>query len=332
LALALNFGTTYLVQRLLESRMPETQTIDPSIYNLKTFLITTAISIGYLLLSHFLIGYKLDQVILILIFNLNFYVSKYSRKFILGFSIFIVYWIIFDFMKAFPNYAYHSVSTSELYNLEKSIFGIHSKGIMLTPNEYLKTHTKTFIDVISGIFYLMWIPVPLVFAGFLFFRNRLQFLYFSLTFVLVNFIGFVIYYLYPAAPPWYIQLHGFNFIPHTPGNTGGLGRFDATIGIPVFKSIYSKSSNVFAAMPSLHSSYPVIVLYYGLKNRLGLLNIFFTIVMLGIWFTAIYTSHHYVLDVIAGICCAGIGISLFNYISARRPLNKLLNRYADAIE
>ncbi|MDQ6257861.1 hypothetical protein NO275_08405, partial [Campylobacter jejuni] len=79
----------------------------------------------------------------------------------------------------------------------------------------------------------------------------------------------VIYYVYPAAPPWYVQLHGFDFLASTPGNTGGLERFDAFFGVDIFHSLYSKSSNVFAAMPSLHSSYPLIVLFYGIKYRLG---------------------------------------------------------------
>jgi hypothetical protein len=83
-------------------------------------------------------------------------------------------------------------------------------------------------------------------------------------------LGFVVYYAYPAAPPWYIQVHGFNFHPLTQGNTAGLARFDKYFNVTIFKSIYSKGSNVFAAMPSLHSSYPVIVVYYGIKNRLGL--------------------------------------------------------------
>jgi hypothetical protein len=235
-------------------------------------------------------------------------------------------------MKAFPNYAYHAVSTSELYNLEKSIFGISlNDGRIVTPNEYLKLHTNAFIDVVSGFFYLMWIPVPLLFAALLFFTKRDQFLNFSFTFVLVNFLGFVVYYLYPAAPPWYIQLHGFEFIAHTPGNTAGLIRFDTYFDLPIFQSIYSKSSNVFAAMPSLHSSYPVIVLYYGLKNKLGALNVFFTVVMLGIWFTAIYTSHHYILDVLAGICTAAIGILMFNYIARLKVVKKFLNNYLEHI-
>ena len=45
-------------------------------------------------------------------------------------------------------------------------------------------------------------------------------------------------------------------------------------------------------MPSLHSSYPVIILYYGLKYKFGLINVLFLVVMVGIWFSAVYTSHH----------------------------------------
>ena len=311
--------------------MPEDTRSVKAIYSLKNFLITSVISLAYVLISMTLVGFKSDQVVLLLIFNIAFYASHFTRKFILGFSIFIVYWIIFDYMKAFPNYNFHSVSIQELYNLEKHFFGIHSNGLVLTPNEFLKLHTSKVADLITGIFYLLWIPVPLAFAGYLFFRNKLQFLYFSFTFVLVNFIGFVIYYLYPAAPPWYVQLHGFQFIAHTPGNTGGLARFDQLVHVPVFKSIYAKSSNVFAAMPSLHSSYPVIVLYYGFKNRLGLVNLFFTLVMLGIWFTAIYTSHHYLLDVIAGITCAAIGIVTFKWISSKQPFDNWLKKFQSVI-
>lgn len=311
--------------------MPLTYSSRNTLYSIQDFLVSSALSLGYLLLSYFLIGFKSDQLVLIMIFNVGYYASAFTRKFILGFSIFIVYWIIFDYMKAVPNYRFHDVSTSELYNLEKSLFGIRDNGLMLTPNEYFKIHHLVSVDVVSGFFYLMWIPVPLAFAAFLFFRNRKQFLYFSLSFVLVNLIGFVIYYLYPAAPPWYIQQHGYEFIANTPGNTAGLARFDAYFDAPIFASIYSKSSNVFAAMPSLHSSYPVIVVYYGLKNRLGWFNVFFTIVMLGIWFTAIYTSHHYVLDVLAGISCAVLAIVLFNYLVANTGLKRLLERYAKAI-
>ena len=311
--------------------MPEDLLVKPPFFTTKNVITTTFISIVYLLLSYILVGFKSDQLVLLFIFNICYYASWLTRKFILGFSIFIIYWVLFDYMKAIPNYLYHSVSIEELYTLEKRFFGIMLAGKEVTPNEYWLANSNTITDVCSGIFYLMWIPVPLAFAAFLYFKNRRQFLYFSFTFFLVNLLGFIIYYAYPAAPPWYVQLHGFNFIPDTKGNTGGLIRFDTYFNIPIFQSIYSKSSNVFAAMPSLHSSYPVIVLYYGIKNKLGLVNVFFAVVMLGIWFTAIYTSHHYMLDVLAGITCALFGIQLFNWIAKQKFIKILIDKMTTAI-
>jgi hypothetical protein len=281
------------------------------LFTKKNVLFTTAISLFYLLLSKLLIGFKIDQLILVAIFNAFYYASFPTRKFITGFSVYIVFWVLFDSMKAFPNYLYNTVHTESLYNAEKHLFGIHLHNHLITPNEYWRQHTNTFFDIISGIFYLCWVPVPIIFAGYLFFTNREQFMYFSLTFLFVNIIGFIIYYIYPAAPPWYIQRYGFQFAAHTPGNTAGLQQFDDFFHAGIFHALYAKSSNVFAAMPSLHSAYPLITLYYGIKNRLGAINILFAIIMLGIWFAAIYTSHHYVLDVLAGVACAITGIFIF---------------------
>jgi len=289
-----------------------------------------AASVGYLLLSYFLIGYKIDQICLVAFFNLFFFLSPVTRKLIKGLLIFIIFWIIFDYMKAFPNYQFREVHIESLYRAEKSIFGIRVDNThWLTPNEYWQIHSTTFLDILTGICYMSWVPVPLAFSIFLFFRNRNAFLQFSLTFLLVNLIGFVIYYLYPASPPWYVQQHGFQFVSHTAGNTGGLERFDHFFGLDIFKTVYGKSSNVFAAMPSLHAAYPVIVVYYGIKNKIGWMNWVFAVLMTGIWFSAIYTGHHYILDVLAGIFCAITGILLFQWmIEKNRWLGRFINSLA----
>ena len=265
----------------------------------------------YLFFSSLIIGFKTDQLILSAIFITGYFSSITSRKFILAFSIFMVYWILFDYMKAFPNYVCNKVHILELYNTEKLLFGINQNGIKVSPNEFLLSRNSTYLDILSGFFYLCWIPVPLAFAAWLFFNDKAIFLQFAFSFVLVNMLGFIIYYVYPAAPPWYIEKYGVDFIKDTKGNTAGLQRFDDYVGIGIFDSLYAKSSNVFAAMPSLHSSYPVVVLYYGIKKRVGWINIIFVLIMLGIWFAAIYTGHHYLLDVLAGIACAIITLYLF---------------------
>ncbi len=281
------------------------------LYSVSSIIIAFAATLLYLLCSFYLIGFKTDQLVLTTIFNICFFLSPDTRKFITAFSIFIVYWILFDYMKAFPNYTFNTVHIKDLYDIEKWWFGINYDDKILTPNEYWLQNSRTWLDILSGFFYLCWIPVPLIFAAYLFFKDKMMFLHFSFTFVLVNFLGFIIYYVYPAAPPWYYQINGNDFIPGTAGNTAGLHRFDDFFNSRIFHNIYEKSSNVFAAMPSLHSSYMLIVLYYAMKKMTWWVNLVFGTITLGIWFAAVYSSHHYVADVIAGIACAFLGIFLF---------------------
>jgi hypothetical protein len=290
--------------------MPATREIDASPLT-RRLLLTGGISVAYLLVSYGLIGFRAEQGVLVVLGNGLYHLSAATRRLVTGFSGFIVYWVLYDYMKAFPNYAYRPVNIAGLYGLEKDLFGITVNGVRLTPNEYWAAHGNAFLDVVSGLFYLCWIPVPLAFAGFLFFRDRRPFIDFALTFLVVNLLGFAVYYLYPVAPPWYVQQVGFEFTPLTQGSTAGLAKFDAFFGISLFESLYAKGSNVFAAMPSLHSAYPVVVLYFGFRNRVGWVNGFLVVVTAGIWFAAVYTSHHYVLDVAAGATCAVAGISLY---------------------
>lgn len=291
-------------------------------------------SLGYLVLATVLLGFKPEQLILVLLFNTLFYLSLPTRKLIVGFSVFIVFWVLFDFMKAFPNYKFNSVHVGDLYELDKGLFGRYSAdGTLLSVNEYWRLHQATVLDILAGCFYLCWIPVPLFMGAWLFYTRRQAFLPFALTFLLVNLIGFTIYYIVPAAPPWYVQLYGFQIHLNTPGNTAGLQRFDDYFHAGIFHALYAKSSNVFAAMPSLHAAYPLIVFYHGIKNRLGWLNVFFGTVVLGIWFAAVYSSHHYVLDVLAGIACAFTGFFIFQKILLKtRWFKRFLNAFQAQIQ
>jgi len=294
---------------------------------LKNWVVAIGVPLIYIFVSYLLIGFRNEQLILGLIFTSFYVATPTSRKFILGFSIFIVFWIIFDYMKAFPNYLYNDVHIRGLYETERLLFGISSGGVTQTPNEYLAAHSHPLFDVLTGFFYLCWIPAPLALAGYLFYKDRRLFLQFSLTFLLANLVGFIVYYLFPAAPPWYVQYYGFDFVAATPGHTAGLARFDQFFGIHLFESMYAKSSNVFAAMPSLHSAYPLIAFYYASKAKLRWASIVFRIITAGIWISAVYSGHHYVLDVLAGVLCASIGIAIFNYLDNR---NKRFQGFVDS--
>lgn len=284
--------------------------------------------IVYLIVTQVLIGLSGEHILLIIVFIILYNGPSYSHKFILSFSVFIIYWIIFDYMKALPNYLIRPVAIESLYNAEKLLFGFCYNGKRITHNEYWQSNESTLIILLCGIFYLMWIPLPLSMAIYLYVHKvyRKYYYQFALNFLLINLIGFSIYYIYPAAPPWYIQEYGLSFNSHISPNSAKLAQFDKLLGIPIFKQIYSKSSNIFATMPSLHVSYPLLVLIYGLKLRFHpLIIIAFSVAFIGISFTAVYASHHYILDVLAGIITSILGFIIFQLIIGKTLFgNKIL--------
>lgn len=298
----------------------------------RTKMIILFITIIYLFSESWFFGLKAEHFAIAGLYNACIWINLKIRKFILAFSAFVVFGIIYDLMKAFPNYLFNPVDVAPLYNFEKAHFGINVNGQLLTLNEFFAVHHNPFLDLLSGLFYINWIPVPLAFGTWLYFKNKQQFLYFSLTFLLVNLIGFCIYYIHPAAPPWYVAKYGFDLHLGTPGEMVGLARFDELLGIKVFGFIYSRNSNVFAALPSLHCAYPVVVLFYALKINTPITKLLFGLFMIGIWFSAIYSGHHYVTDVILGVLCAALGILVFQKILLRNGwFQKLLTKYLQLI-
>ncbi len=286
----------------------------------------------YLLWASILGGIRQDQLMLIAVWLTGYYAHKTSRRFVLGFSIFIVYWIIYDSMRFVPNYEVSAVHIKQPYEFEKSLFGITYNNILYTPSEFFAiTHSK-FLDILSGLFYINWVPIPLAFAVYLFIKDKVLFTKFSLVFLFVNLIGFVIYYIYPAAPPWYVALYGFDLNLGVAGNTAGLAHFDELVGVPVFANIYNKNANVLAAIPSLHSSYPIIVLVYAIKKKLGAINIFFVLFMLGIWFSAVYSGHHYIIDVLGGIIVALMGILMCEQLFKTNYSKRKIHRFVEQIK
>jgi hypothetical protein len=266
----------------------------------------------YLLWMVFFVGFRNDHAFILAASLTAYFASPKSRQIFSDFSIFLLYWIIYDSMRVYPNYKFNPVHIQQPYDFEKSLFGIPFGDSIITPNEYFAIFHSKFLDVLSAVFYLNWVPIPLFFAFYFYFKGYKQlFRDFSFVFVFVNFIGFVFYYIYPAAPPWYVALYGFDLLPDTMGNSAEFHRFDTLVGIPVFASIYEKNANIFAAIPSLHSAYPVVLFYYGQKLKRPGLNVLFVIFMLGIWFSAVYSGHHYIIDVILGAFCAVIGIAIY---------------------
>ena len=298
-------------------------------------LTVVVIALIFIAITTVFVGLRPEHLLIVSIFLILFFAGKSTRKLAVGLLPFFIFGISYDWMRVYPNYEVNPIDVRNLYDLEKFLFGIEENGTLLIPCEYFALHHSVIADILAGFFYLCWVPVPIAFGLWLYLKkDRRLYLRFSIVFLLVNLIGFAGYYIHPAAPPWYAINYGFEAILNTPGNTAALGRFDELVGLPIFDSLYSRNSNVFAAIPSLHAAYMVVAFYYALVKKChpAIITIF-AVLMCGIWFTAVYSSHHYIIDVLLGITCALLGILFFEKGLMKIPgFIKFFNRYQHYIE
>ena len=272
--------------------------------------------------------------IYIVILYLALFAYKPTRKIALVLTPWAIFGCSYDCMRLLPNYEVNPIDIRGLYETEKQWFGIVTAAGTVTPNEFFALHHHAVADLWAGFFYLCWVPVPIGFSIYLYIKgDSKNYLRFSTAFLLINFVGFAGYYIHPAAPPWYVMQYGFEPILHTPGNVAGLGRFDQLTGIPVFQALYGKNSNVFAAVPSLHAAYMLVTTIYAIisKQRKTTIGIF-AIICVGIWFTAIYSGHHYVIDVLLGILTCFAGIGILEFVLLKMPtVQQFMKQYVQLI-
>lgn len=260
---------------------------------------------------------------------------KPTRKWALALTPWLIFACSYDCMRLYPNYKVNPIDVKNLFMAEKHLFGFfHYQGETLIPSQYFALHHNTFLDFMAGVFYLCWVPVPLLFGIYLYIiGEKKTYLNFSIAFLVVNLLGFIGYYLYPAAPPWYALNYGFEPILHTPGNVAGLGRWDNLTGLNIFQTLYGKNANVFAAVPSLHSAYMLVATIYAIIGKRPVYTItLFSTICVGIWFTAVYTCHHYIIDVLLGILTAALGIILLQWFVHKTIVGKqFIQSYIQAI-
>jgi hypothetical protein len=248
-----------------------------------------------------------------------FFFSKMSRIMATAFSPLFVYLILYTSLKVLHRNNSFAIHIEDLYLFERKLFGIDYNGVCMTVCEYLNLHQSIFLDIFSGVAYVTWVPFPIIFGFILFYNKKYQLLFnFWLCFLIANLLGFIGYITYPAAAPWYYLEYGNALIDNAPSSAAGLLRFDELINFPLYANMYSKGTNTFGAMPSMHAAFPLILVYFCNKFGNKILTAIFFVSLLGIWFGAVYSNHHYIVDVIAGIVCGIMAIYLTESIVNRK--------------
>ena len=162
----------------------------------------------------------------------------------------------------------------------------------------LALHSVGVIKFLNSYYLYAHFAVTIAFLVWLYVRYPMGYLSVRRVLVVVTALGLVGHALYPLAPPR--MLHGFGFVDTArvfgPASYGEHGA-------------YGGLANQFAAMPSLHFAWAVIVAWGAIKfarSRWRYLAIAHPIVTLG---AIVLTANHYWTDAFIGLLLVPIGIA-----------------------
>lgn len=183
-----------------------------------------------------------------------------------------------------------------LPTLDKIIFGI-------LPHQWTSSIAHPLLDITAAIPYILHFFLPVIAVTYIYLTagNNKTTIIFQLLWCggWVNLIAFIIQFLYPTAPPWFVESNNSDnaSVLLTAANEAALSRVDNLLGITTFHRIYSTATITFGALPSLHVAWPVVILLIY-----PIVNIYFTIFYI-IWISwaALYSLHHYAIDIIAAM-------------------------------
>ncbi|MEK6704656.1 MAG: phosphatase PAP2 family protein [Bdellovibrionota bacterium] len=275
-------------------------------------------------------GFRSDHLMIGLLILVLWYTGKPLRKLFNFLLPLILTGIIYDSQRFYSDYIRGPVHVAEPYNLEKFLFGISTTNGLQTPNEWFQLHTNAILDLITGLAYIIFVPVFVITAAcFSFYLSRKGTKKFPAnkiatlapavmwSFFWVNMVGFSTYYWYAAAPPWYVALYGLGPARmDATANAAGCVRFDQILGTHFFDEWYGRSADVFGAIPSLHVAYPLIAVFFAFKfGALRTPSVLFYLIMC---FAAVYLNHHYIIDVILGTAYGLAAALILNWCYERK--------------
>jgi membrane-associated phospholipid phosphatase len=262
-------------------------------------------------------GLRGDHVLLGTLALLDLY-NERTRLFLRTFLPFILTGVVFDSMR----YYYWPgidgrVHVAEPYLFERAWFGVGGR----TLNEVFLEHHWPALDLATGFAYLVFVAEYVGLAMWLFFVGRADAARtFARCFFLVNVMGFATYFIYPAAPPWYVSAYGLGPAQmHIAPAAAATVRFDALLGTHLFDEMYGRGVDVFGAFPSLHVSYPLLGAIFSFRFReLRWVRAPAVAFFLLMCVSAVYLQHHYVTDVVLGIAYALVALAVVSGLERRR--------------
>jgi membrane-associated phospholipid phosphatase len=194
-----------------------------------------------------------------------------------------------------------------------------------TPTEWLQAQLYEpgvvhWYDVAFTLVYTSYFIVPFALAGWLWARDRPAFLRFTKRLVTLALAGLATYIAFPAAPPWMAGEMGLLNDIHRTTGTGW-----EVLGVGT-ASLFSKgqaSSNLVAAVPSLHTAFVALVAIFLWGRVRPWLRPLLLLYPLAMGLALMATGEHYFFDVLLGWIYAGAVMAAWGWWERRRQTRPL---------
>ena len=232
------------------------------------------------------------------------YVADYPLKSVIISTIPAFYFVFFFQFYSFWQYIFHHDRPpfTHLPSIDQAVFGC-------LPHQVISRLTHPILDFLAAVPYLCHFMLPFGYPVYCFWHRaklgntiepamRAYWLGGLVASCAVTF-----QFLFPTSPPWFNEsaVYGVDGeLISSAFNEAGFQRIDAIIGFPLFREIYGNAPITHGSFPSLHAAFPAIIFFNGAWVAHGGWKFGLFHVMLISW-AALYSHHHYLIDIIGGI-------------------------------
>ncbi len=193
------------------------------------------------------------------------------------------------------------------------------------PTVWLQDHLYVagdvrWYDIVIVPVYMSHFVVPMGLAIALWLSSYHLFRRYVATLVVLTLLTLATYVLFPAAPPWMAGLNGY--LPDVARVTSET--LQAT-GVGTIRSAVARGeayANAVAAVPSLHSAVPMMVLLFSWRLVGRRARALLALYIAAMTFTLTYSGEHYVVDAIIGWAYAAVAVLVVSRWCARRDASR----------
>lgn len=232
-----------------------------------------------------------------------------ARGFLVRFLPLVALMLLYEIFRGIADDLNGTVHYTEMIDFDRWMFFGHLPTVVL--QEWWWHGQVRWYDFYFYFLYTIHFLMPVLLAVLIWKKADQRYWQFMWALLGLSFAAFVTYILFPAAPPWMASLHGYIDEP--------MRRVSSDIwwamGITNFSEIYDNlPANPVAAVPSLHSAYPLLFSLF-ITGLFGLKRFWWVYIYpVSIWVGVVYTGEHYVIDVILGALYAVLAYYASEYI------------------